>query len=317
LLYVVWIVMLLSLFASSVGAQALFALNLSERLSEQLRASFIARGAVQIAAQIIEDDDTPTVDGLHESWSNAEALFREHGLSGGWFTILGEEGVSPRYGLTDEDRRLNLNAAPAEMLTPLLMSVAGLTREDAEAAAAAIEDWRDEDDDQRPRGAESFYYGSLRHAYACKDGPFENVEELLLVRGITPEIYQRLAPYVTAQGSGRLNLNTAAEATLTSLGLSEEGLDGFLYYRAGEDNRGGTGDDRRLVSINSIHSELASYLPYADIGRFSRLATKGLLGVASETFHASIEAWTEDPAGRVHVDAMIDRKGRVTQWAER
>jgi general secretion pathway protein K len=312
--------MLLSLFASSVGAQAMFALNLSERLSEQLRASFIARGAVQIAAQIVENDDTPTVDGPYERWSNAEAFFKEHGLSGGWFTITGEEGgegSSSRYGLTDEDRRLSLNTAPSEMLIPLLMSAGGLTFEDAEDAAAAIEDWRDEDDDQRPRGAENFYYGSLRHAYACKDGPFENVEELLLVKGITPEVYQRVAPHVTVHGSGRLNVNTAAPGTLTSLGLSGQGLDAFLYYRAGEDNRDGTGDDRRLISINSIHSELDDYLPQADIGRFTRLASKGVVGVASEAFSASIEAWTEEPVSRVHVDAVIDRKGRIKQWAER
>jgi general secretion pathway protein K len=312
--------MLLSLFASSVGAQALFALNLSERLSEQLRAALIARSAVQIGAQTLEDDDTPGVDGLYEIWSNGEAFFKEHGLSGGWFTILGEEGAdgaSPRYGLTDEDRRVNLNTAPSEMLTPFLMYAGGLSRDDAEAMAAAIEDWRDEDNDQRPRGAESFHYGSLRDAYACKDGPFENIEELLLIRGVTPALYQRLAPYVTVYGSGRLNINTASAAALASLGLSQDGLDSFLYYRSGEDSQDGTGDDRWLISVNSLQSELASYMPQEQLGRISRMATKGMVGVASEAFRASVEAWTSDPSSHTHIEAVMDRKGRIRQWAER
>ena len=53
----------------------------------------------------------------------------------------------------------------------------------------AIMDWLDSDDETRPEGAESDYYESLETPYACKNGPMESIEELLLVAGITPEIY--------------------------------------------------------------------------------------------------------------------------------
>jgi len=38
-------------------------------------------------------------------------------------------------------------------------------------------------------GAESDYYLSLSQPYAAKDGPFDDLSELLLVRSVSPEIY--------------------------------------------------------------------------------------------------------------------------------
>jgi hypothetical protein len=52
--------------------------------------------------------------------------------------------------------------------------------------ADAILDWLDEDDEPREFGAEADYYSSLVPPYAPKNGPLETVEELLLVRGVTP-----------------------------------------------------------------------------------------------------------------------------------
>jgi len=80
----------------------------------------------------------------------------------------------------DEASKLNLNTATAEMLEKL----PGMTPE----LAAAIVDWRDEDDEPSPDGAESQAYELGDNAYTCKNGPFESVEELALVQGCTWEI---------------------------------------------------------------------------------------------------------------------------------
>jgi DNA uptake protein ComE-like DNA-binding protein len=52
--------------------------------------------------------------------------------------------------------------------------------------AAAILDWMDTDDTPRQNGAEREYYSGMSPSYAPKNGPLESVEELLLVRGVTP-----------------------------------------------------------------------------------------------------------------------------------
>jgi general secretion pathway protein K len=53
----------------------------------------------------------------------------------------------------------------------------------------SILDWRDNDDLRRLHGAEDEYYQSLPDPYRAKNDDFESVEELLLVKGITPEIF--------------------------------------------------------------------------------------------------------------------------------
>ena len=142
----------------------------------------------------------------------------------GKYTILvpatdsagGEAGV--RYGLEDESARVNLNALleiekqameiqeatgglvpdevaevadeateglPSEsMARDLLMALPGMTIEIADA----ILDWLDDDEESREFGAEVDYYSSLVPPYAPKNGPLETVEELLLVRGVTPQL---------------------------------------------------------------------------------------------------------------------------------
>ena len=95
-----------------------------------------------------------------------------------------------RYGLEDESTRLNLNTLlHAESLIPgsgrqLLMALPGMT----EDVADAILDWIDTDDEPREYGCEIEYYSGLDPSYAPKNGPLDTVEELLLVRGVTPQL---------------------------------------------------------------------------------------------------------------------------------
>ena len=119
----------------------------------------------------------------------------------GNFTILAnmvdDDGnlAGIRYGLEDESTRLNINILlAADKVLPnggrtLLMALPGMDMiEDPESIADAIMDWIDEDDEPREFGAEFDYYQTLQPPYAPKNGPLETVEELLLVRGMTPQL---------------------------------------------------------------------------------------------------------------------------------
>jgi len=318
LLYVIVIVLLLSLFAASVSSQARASVDLSDRLMGQLRSAYLARAAVVYATRVLEQDPTPTSDGLAESWSNTPERFHRHPLAGGVFSIVGAESEgATRYGLDDEERRINLNTAPADVLARLAQVAGGLSEDQAAEVAAAIEDWRDEDSTQRTGGAEDFAYQSLQDGYDCKDGPFESVEELLLVRGVSPAPGRALEPHVTAYGSGRINLNTAGELILSALGVGEAGVAGVLTFRAGEDNKIGTSDDRQLISVSAVGSELAPYVPAEDLARLTALASDKLLGVQAEAFRMTIRAEQDDAASRIEVQCVIDRQGRIKLWSER
>lgn len=114
----------------------------------------------------------------------------------GYFTLIApqmdDQGYlqGQRFGLIDESTRLNLNVLPkldeaqAGSGTQLLMALPEMTEEIADA----ILDWIDTDEEVRELGAEAAYYTSQSPPYMPKNGPLSSVEELLLVRGVTPEL---------------------------------------------------------------------------------------------------------------------------------
>ncbi|MDE0862403.1 MAG: type II secretion system protein GspK [Rubripirellula sp.] len=118
-----------------------------------------------------------------------------------------------RFGLQNESARLNVNAltvlesSSAGMLASVLTAVDDSSESEDEVTsdniavsllltlpsmtedvADAILDWLDEDEDVRPYGAEAEYYTTLPTPYVPKNGPVLSVEELLLVRGVTPTL---------------------------------------------------------------------------------------------------------------------------------
>lgn len=136
------------------------------------------------------------------------------------------------YKIDDEDGKINLNTATPEQLRQLFVD-SGVASEDVDTIVDSILDWRDENSLHRLNGAEEDYYTSLEKPYSSKDGPFSTVEELLLVKGMTPEIffgsdygkpkpedqeqstdeeqksYSGVAQYLTVNGSELININTA------------------------------------------------------------------------------------------------------------
>ncbi|HAV61101.1 MAG TPA: hypothetical protein DCY13_01890 [Verrucomicrobiales bacterium] len=87
----------------------------------------------------------------------------------------------PVFGLIDENGKLNLNTATAEMLEALPRMTPEL--------AGAIIDWRDEDSDSgEDGGAEDETYARLNPPRRAKNAPFETVDELRLVYGMTTEV---------------------------------------------------------------------------------------------------------------------------------
>jgi DNA uptake protein ComE-like DNA-binding protein len=98
--------------------------------------------------------------------------------------IGGDEQSSFRFGLECESAKLNLNLllnSGDKQARDRLMELPGMTEEIADA----ILDWIDADDEPREFGAEASYYAALDSPYCPTNGPIRNLEELLLVRGVT------------------------------------------------------------------------------------------------------------------------------------
>ena len=100
----------------------------------------------------------------------------------------------------DEGSKINLNWVAKEakknrkLLTDILEKSCGLEGEKRDTIADSIIDWVDKDHSHLLNGAEDDYYESLEDSYECRDGKFVVTEELLLVRGVTEEIYYGRKP---------------------------------------------------------------------------------------------------------------------------
>ena len=88
----------------------------------------------------------------------------------------------------NESGKVNLNRA-SEPLLKMMLNNFEIEDADKNIIVDSIMDWRDKDNLHRLNGAEDDYYLSLPQPYKCKNGDFTSIDELLLVRGVTPEIF--------------------------------------------------------------------------------------------------------------------------------
>jgi type II secretory pathway component PulK len=122
-------------------------------------------------------------------WEDDPRTFRERFVyddgSDKWYFTVWSPGDKDRegevrFGLTDEARKVNVNALRGNDLT----KIPNMTT----AMAAALKDFVDFDDVVTPEGAEQEYYNGLPQAYTIRNGPLATMDALLLVRGFTPEL---------------------------------------------------------------------------------------------------------------------------------
>lgn len=105
-----------------------------------------------------------------------------------------------------------------------------------ETPVQAILDWVDPDSETRfPNGAEDDYYSRQKPAYRTANRPFASVHELRLVKGMTAEIFARLAPFVVCLPNATpMNVNTAPPEVLMSLGPAVSSSTAAVLIRARE-----------------------------------------------------------------------------------
>jgi len=214
--------------ASAVRVRALGALN-DYRQEALLEA---ARGGVNLARAVLEQDEQFAADSLDEEWAQP-------------LEVELPDGTLVSVVIEDASARLNVNWASKEML----MALPGMTEEMADC----LLDWVDADDETRPFGAESDFYQTLDPPYDAANQALSRLDEVLQVKEWTPgRLYRPQAPEVSdlaladlltvhsgerdvsGTGEARLNLNSATErqirGRLEPL-IGELAVAGLLSYR--------------------------------------------------------------------------------------
>ena len=279
---------------------------------------YVANAGVQRAVVELLKDEEPQYDTLGESWSFNPAELANVRVGPGAFTVAHRTDGAEVYGIVDEERKINVNTAPLEVLTRLIERVAGLDEADARVLAAAVCDWRDGDSflSLAIGSAEESYYQNLSEPYDCKDYPFEVEEELLLVKGMTEDIFLALKPSITIYGSGKVNINTASAPVLAAFGLGDGLIEKIMAFRAGADERAGTGDDNVFEPSHDVAASLSQFeaLSSDEATILSAINERGDFCTASSHFRV-VSTASIGPLTRT-VEAVTDKKGTIVSWRE-
>lgn len=200
ILGVLVVVVLLSLAGYHYSALALSGYKSANYGHRQAQALALADSGVHYAAALLSDADT-MANTLNYNPYNNSGLFANvlvpgdeiKGFRGRFSLYAPPDSSNPggdfRHGVIDEAGKLNLNSLmlwdpSGKMLQAVLAQLPNVTTD----AAACIGDWMDADDTPSTSGAESEYYNGLTPPYRCKNGFLDSLDELLLVKGVTPEM---------------------------------------------------------------------------------------------------------------------------------
>lgn len=145
--------------------------------SDQARLTAAADGGVALALQGVLQSDRRrrwAIDGqVHR------ATFAGYDLA---IAVIDERGKIPL-------NRLNRHQSAA------MFEAFGLSGADRDIAVDSFLDWRDQNDDANPDGAEADYYAPK--GLLPRNGNLRNVGELALIRGVGPAVAARIIPFAT------------------------------------------------------------------------------------------------------------------------
>jgi general secretion pathway protein K len=234
LLTVLWVSAALAAIAFSLSSTVRGETDRTSTALDGLRAYYLAAGGIQRATyELLWSVQTPSQRKIPEHSTHVDYTFPTGDV---------------RVEILPEAAKLDVNASSPEELYRLCVAL-GLDPERAREIAVAILDWRS----PAPEGAGTFdaYYLSLSPSFRATHASFQEIEELLLVKGITPDVFY--GTYVPAeQGSGgphlvprqglidclsvfgskdRLDANTAAPAVLAAIGLPPDAVNAIVERR--------------------------------------------------------------------------------------
>lgn len=241
LLITLWLLVILSVMAFSFSSLVRTESYSTYAFKDGIENKYIAEAGIQrgiaelfnrIAAR---NNKTPNASKILETAFQVDGTPYTEKIGDGYYKIR----------IMDEGGKINLNAVSDQtgvFLNNFLLN-AGMEKEKADAIVDAVLDWKDDDDEARLKGAESEYYKSLANPYKTKNREFDTLEELVLVKGVTPDLlygdsdHKGLIHFITVYSQGpQLNLDVAPREILTSIpGMTPDVEEGILKARLKND----------------------------------------------------------------------------------
>jgi len=299
-------------------------LSLANRLDEKDKLRFIAEAGIQRGFMEFKINPMKSYDSLSDGWSNNPSSFKDIEVGDGEFSLLYDYAdkksglIGKRYGFIDEERKLNINKIDFKVLARLFKTILSYDDYQAEELAACIKDWRTSGSELSiPEGsAKNSYYEGLQFPYDAKNSDFEVLDELLLVKDVDDNVFDKIKDYVTIYGDGKVNINTASEPVLSALGLDKSIIRKIMLYRAGEDGIEGTSDDNYFANAFDIVPKLSQVysLSGSEVDQLSMVVSRYLVTYSNNFMIKAVAS----SKGRnpLEVTSVINRNGMIFYWRE-
>ena len=180
LVLVLWVIALLTMIAGYFSVEARLRGNLGYGSWNLLKSRLEVESLLNLASLYLApiDQDKDVRDPDHFLFADGSRYMVRMG------------GRDLEFTLQDERGKIDLNKVSEDVLEKVLSSLlANQAGSQASHISDAVMDWRDNDDDKRSSGAEDAFYQSLSPPYKPSNSRFLLLEQLLLVRGVTPRIF--------------------------------------------------------------------------------------------------------------------------------
>jgi general secretion pathway protein K len=319
-----------AIFATQMKVETKLAMNSNnEAEMEWLGRSGVELAKYTLGLELSSPGAGQRYDALNQKWAGGEADTNDVLAALSLTDVpLGHGQFSVK--ITDNERKINLNTSANNqaLMTQAMMQI-GADPSEIPTIIACIQDWIDRDDETHVNGAESEYYQTLNPPYYPKNGPIDDLSELLLVKGVTADLYwgpnstnhppsifqprstdlrnsllpntsmisAGLVDIFTPVSSGQININTCSAITLQMLGMDQSSAEHLLSLRQGPDGVDGTADD---VPFSNTGEIVNAGLPTQVIQQFLPLLT-----VRSTTFDVEVDVQVGLSKRRYH--ALVRR----------
>jgi len=290
-------VVVLSILA---GALALFMKvesQLAQNGNDDEKLLWIGRAGVDRACWILaQEPGGPS--SLKQIWAGGSGIGAETNSPLMGVTLdnfpVGDGTVS--LHLIEQESKININRADSQLFEQVFTTM-GMDAGAISLVSDSILDWIDTDDATRPAGAESDYYQGLAPPYYAKNAPLDDIEELQLIKGVTPQMFKGggapdanspfqhhklgfghaagqepdyafgLRDVFTPYSSGKINVNTADANVLGSIpGVDAAAVQNILTFRSSE---GGLDNNSGVIgNVSQLNTFIPNPLGQQQVARY-------------------------------------------------
>ena len=310
LITVILIISILVAVAIELNRSTRAAIYDAANISDGIKLTYIAKSGFYGAAALLSNskNDYGT---LNDDWAKSEMLSVQSKTlfaDGSFMTIVEDEtGKIPLNKLVNGNEYNTVINVKEILIRLLCLPEFGLDERKAYEIVDSIKDWIDADNSVTGYGAETSFYSALDPPYEAKNALLDCIEELLMVKGITSEIFNGtkekpgLARYVTVDSDGAININTAPKMVLRALSpdITVELADKMDEYRRKDGNdlsnttwflgMAGVTINPALITVTS------NYFKIISVGKMKNME-QSLSGVVKRSGQKSVQIikWRQD-----------------------